>query len=131
MMNSSSPSAETEYVSYTDFSSETVPTVRYRIARMSFARRLCLVRKVRELAQRIEFLEAGSEPRDQIEASMLGAEINGMYLEWGLHSLEGLKIDGESATPDLLIAKGPEMLTSEIVGRIRAECHLSEDERKN
>jgi hypothetical protein len=40
-------------------------------------------------------------------------------------------IDGEPATPALLIGKGPERLTREIAGRIRSECHLTEDERKN
>ena len=42
-----------------------------------------------------------------------------------------MTIDGDPATPALLIEKGPELLAREIVVRVRAECHLSEDERKN
>jgi len=98
---------------------------------MSFARRLDLVQRVRQFAQRIEFLEAGGEMGDKIESSLLGAEVNRIYLEWGLQAVEGLTTDKERATPALLIEKGPEALTQEIVNRIRAECHLSEDERKN
>lgn len=128
-MNSSSPSAD--YVSYSEHDSESSPGIRYRIARMSFARRLELVRKVRDLAQKIEFLDAGTEAQDRIERSVLGAEVDRLYLEWGLQAVEGLTIDGEVATPSLLIDKGPELLAREIAGRIRAECHLSEDERKN
>ena len=119
------------YVSFTEHASDAYPGVHYKIARMSFARRLELVRKVRDFAQRIEFLEAGSEPRERFEGSLLGAEIDRLYLEWGLQAVEGLIIDGEAATPELLIDKGPESLTREIVTRIRGECHLSEDERKN
>jgi hypothetical protein len=133
MTSCSSLSAETaaNYISHSEHDSEGTPGVRYRIARMSFARRLELIRLVRDMAQKIEFLDAGTETRDRIESSVLGAEIDRMYLEWGLQSVEGLTIDGEFATPALLIAKGPESLAREIVGRIRSECHLSEDERKN
>jgi hypothetical protein len=133
MTNCLSPSAEaaTSYTSYSVHDSETTPGVRYRIARMSFARRLELVRQVRDLAQKIEFLDASSEIPDKIESSVLGAEIDRMYLDWGLQAVDGLTIDDEPATPALLITKGPESLAREIVGRIRSECHLTEDERKN
>jgi hypothetical protein len=133
-MSCSSPSVDSSnqsYVSSAEFEAACVSGVRYRVARMSFARRLDLVRRVREVAQRIEFLDAGNEARDKIESSVLGAEIDRMYLEWGLQEVVGLTIDGEAATPASLIDRGPEELAREIVGRIRAECHLSEDERKN
>jgi len=132
-MNCTSPSAEAghHYASYSEHDAECAPGVRYRIARMSFARRLELVRRVRDLAQKIEFLDAGGETRDRIESSVLGAEVDRMYLEWGLQSVEGLTIDGEPATPALMIEKGPESLANEIAGRIRSECHLTGDERKN
>jgi hypothetical protein len=42
-----------------------------------------------------------------------------------------LEIDGEMATPETLIEKGPANLAAEILGRIRGECGLSESERKN
>ena len=132
-MSCSSPSADSAggYVSFAEYESACVAGVRYQVVRMSFARRLDLMRRVREVAQRIEFLDAGNDARDKIESSVLGAEIDRMYLEWGLQSVEGLTIDGELASPSLLIERGPEALAREIVGRIRAECHLSEDERKN
>lgn len=98
---------------------------------MSFGRRLELGRRVRELSQKIEFLEAGTEFRDRVEGSILGAEVDRMYLEWGLLSVKGLRIDGEPATPQSLIERGPEPLAREIVAAIRSECHLSEEERKN
>ena len=119
------------YSSYLEFGSDAVAGVRFRIARVSFSRRLELVRRVRDFAQRIEFLEAGGDATEQFESSVLGAEIDRLYLEWGLQAVEGLVIDGEQATPASLIEKGPESLAREIVRRIRAECHLSEDERKN
>lgn len=119
------------YSSYLEFGSDAVAGVRFRIARVSFSRRLELVRRVRDFAQRIEFLEAGGDATEQFESSVLGAEIDRLYLEWGLQAVQGLVIDGEPATPASLIEKGPESLAREIVRRIRAECHLSEDERKN
>ena len=119
------------YSSYLEFGSDAVAGVRFRIARVSFSRRLELVRRVRDFAQRIEFLEAGGDATEQFESSVLGAEIDRLYLDWGLQAVEGLVIDGEPATPASLIEKGPESLAREIVRRIRAECHLSEDERKN
>jgi len=54
-----------------------------------------------------------------------------VYLEWGLEEIEGLTIDGEQATPQALIEKGPMDLAREILGRIKRECGLSEGERKN
>lgn len=129
-MSCSSHSVEA-YVSHTEHASEVVSGVSYKIVRMSFGRRLELVRRVRDFAQRIEFLDAGGETRDRFESSVLSAEIDRLYLEWGLHAVDGLTIDEVRATPALLVEKGPEALAREIVGRIRTECHLSEDERKN
>ena len=131
-MNCSSPSVEpVSYESHSRIRSCSIPGVEFEILRISFARRLELTRRVREMAQRIEFLDAGSEMKDKVESSILGCEIDRMYLEWGLVSVDGLMIDGDRATPQLLIERGPERLTREIVDRIRTECHLSEDERKN
>jgi hypothetical protein len=61
----------------------------------------------------------------------LASEIDRVYLEWGLEAVEGLTVDGETATPALLIDRGPAELAAEILARIRSECGLSEDERKN
>ena len=90
-----------------------------------------LSRRVRELSRRVEFLEAGPEMHEKIEASILAQEIDAMYLHSGLVSVEGLIIDGEPATAVRLLEKGPEGLTREVVSAIKEQCGLSEPERKN
>ena len=46
-------------------------------------------------------------PRDKLEATVLAAEIDRAYLDWGLVALEGLEIDGAAATPAALMDRGP------------------------
>ncbi len=110
---------------------ETHPRVRYRIAKMSLGRRIELARRIREAGRSIEFLEAGNDVREKLEAAVLKGEMDRVYLQWGLEAIEGLEIDGEEATPALLIEKGPANLAAEILKQIRSECGLSESERKN
>jgi hypothetical protein len=117
--------------SFAWFDAETHAGVRYRIARMSLGRRIGLARKIREAGRRLEFLEAGGDVREKLDAAVLQGEVDRAYIEWGLEAVEGLEIDGEAATPEALIEKGPANLAAEILGRIRAECGLSESERKN
>jgi hypothetical protein len=127
-----SPSdSKMRHESFAWFDAETRTGVRYRIARMSLGRRIELARKIREAGRSIEFLEAGGDVREKLEAAVLQGEIDRAYLEWGLDAIEGLEIDGEAATPELLIAKGPAELAAEILKRIRGECGLSDNERKN
>jgi hypothetical protein len=94
-------------------------------------RRIELARKIREIGRGIEFFEAGSDAREKLEAAVLSGEIERAYLEWALEAVEGLVIDGEVATPLVLIEKGPAELAAEVLGRIRSECGLDADERKN
>lgn len=110
---------------------KSTPGVRFAIHRVSFGRRMDLSRRVRELSRKAEFLEAGNELGEKIEANILAQEIDAMYLRWGLVSVEGLLLDGELATADSLIERGPEDFVREIVGAIKAQCGLTEDERKN
>jgi hypothetical protein len=117
--------------SFAWFDAATHAGVRYRIARMSLARRIGLARKIREAGRRLEFLEAGGDVKEKLDAAVLQGEVDRAYLEWGLEAIEGLEIDGEAATPESLIEKGPMRLAAEILGRIRSECGLSESERKN
>src|ERR1700689_1372978 len=119
-----------QYESVVSIESKAVLGVRFVIHRISFGRRMELSRRVRELSRRAEFLEAGPEMHEKIEASILAQEIDAMYLSWGLLSIEGLMIDGEPATAARLLEKGPENLTREIVGAIKEQCGLSEPERK-
>jgi len=101
------------------------------VARISVVRRIELARRIREIARNVEFLEAGQDPREKLEAAVLAAEIDRAYLEFGLEEVQGLAIDGEVATPAALIEKGPLDLAKEILARIKRECGLSEDQRKN
>jgi len=113
------------------FDAETCAGVRFRVARISVARRIELVRRIREIGRKVEFLEAGQDPREKLEAAVLAAEIDRVYLEWGLEEIQGLAIDGDAATPAMLIEKGPLDLAKEMLARIKRECGLSEDQRKN
>ena len=126
-----SDKVECRYESRVWLESKAFPGVRYRIARVSVARRIELARRIREIGRKIEFFEASGDAREKLEAAVLAGEIERAYLEWGLEEIEGLEIDGEAATPESLIERGPVELAAEVLGRIKAECGLSADERKN
>jgi hypothetical protein len=111
--------------------SEVMPFVEFTIVRMTFGRRLELMKLVRDLAARIEYFDAGREEKNRMEASLLSAEIDRLYIEWGLEEIRGLDLDGEPANPQSLVEKGPEDLFREILGAVKAECGLNESERKN
>ncbi len=111
--------------------SQAMPGVTFVLNRISFARRMELARQVREISRRAEFLAAGAKLEDQVEANLLAQEIEGIYLRWALVGIDGLSIDGQAATTDQLLEKGPEELTREILKTIKAMCGLGEEERKN
>ena len=117
--------------SRTTVTSAAIPGVEMVIARMTFGRRLALMRQVRDLAARIEFFEAGRDEKNRMEASLLGAEMDRLYLAWGLEEVRGLLLDGVPATPESLVERGPEALVHEALAAIKAECGLTEIERKN
>jgi hypothetical protein len=119
------------YESTTVVESQVVSGVSFTVAKMSFGRRFELMRKIRELARRMEFLEAGQNPEDKMDAALLHAEINRMYLTWGLRAVSGLRLDGAEATPESLADSGPEDLCREALAAVRAETGLNEPERKN
>jgi hypothetical protein len=119
------------YESCTKAVSTSRPGVSYTIRKMSVERRAGLTRRLRTLLQKIEFLENGNDPRESTEAALLATEVDREYLLWGLVEVTGLEVDGQTATPETLVAAGPEDLCREIVAAIRAECGLTEDERKN
>ncbi len=122
---------EVQYASTLEKRSQALPGVWFTIYRMSFSRRMELCRRIRELSPKLQYVEAGTEFLEKVEANLLGKEIEALYLRWGLHSLKGLSIDGEPANAETLIERGPEGLASEIVAAIQAECSLTEAERKN
>ena len=107
------------------------PGVAFAIAKMSFGRRFELIRRIRELALKCEFMNAGESVDEKLQGALLSAEIDRLYMSWGLLELTGLEIDGVGATPELLASAGPEDLFREALSAIKAECGLTEDERKN
>ena len=120
-----------EYQSVVRKPSAALLGVEFELARMSFGRRLELMKQVRELSQRREFHQAGETPADRMEAALLSMEIDRLYWQWGLRAVHGLQLDGVPATVEGLWATGPEALSREILEAIRAEAGLTETERKN
>ena len=127
----SNASLNTSWNSRKVVASEERPGVEFVIARMTFGRRIELMREVRNLAARLEYFEAGQDARNGMEASLLGAEIDRLYIRWGLEEVRGLELDGVPATAESLIGNGPEELFLEALTAVRAECGLLENERKN
>jgi len=119
------------YESVIRLESQSIPNVKFDINRVSFGRRTELAKRVRAMSQRAQFLEAGEGLQEKLEANILAREIESTYLRWGLVRIDGLLIDGQPATTELLIDKGPEELAKEIVKAIKSECGLSAAERKN
>lgn len=128
-----SPSGKNDhqYESVSWHDAESAEGVRYGIARISFGRRMELARRMREIGRKVEFLSAGDDAREKLEAAVVSAEIDRAYLEWGLVAVAGLTIDGEAATTLNVIEKGPMELAAEILARVKSEWSLGGDERKN
>jgi hypothetical protein len=120
-----------KYRSAVDCESSAVPGVAFQMRRMSLGRRIELAEAIRDLAQELEFHQAGESPKEQVEAAVMSARIDRVYLRWGLLKISGLSIDGRPATAEALFADGPEGLLREIVDRIKSECGLTDDHRKN
>ena len=110
--------------------SQTHTGVRFAIRRVSLAQRLELTRQVRELTLRYEFLKAG-DAVDQLDAALADLLVKKLYLEWGVVALQGLLIDGEMATVQTLVEKGPEDLVDEAIAALQTAIGLTDEERKN
>lgn len=110
--------------------SKEFPGVRCSIREPSLGNRIALTQKLHDLTARNEFLAGGRELQ-QLELVLAELLVQKALIEWGLAAVEGLKIDGENPTTDLLIESGPEKLVAEIAQAIRARCGLTEEERKN
>jgi len=90
-----------------------------------------LLGRVRELSRRVEFLAAGTSAPERMDAALARAEIDRLYVCWGLSAVSGLVLDGVEATPELLVSAGPEELFREALELVRRETGLDEAERKN
>jgi len=119
------------YESTFPVASTTHAGVTLTVRRVSVARRLELLKKVRELAARMEFYKAGPQLDDKLEASIASAEVESIYVVWGISKVDGLSIDGVDATPESLVLHGPEDLVREAATLVRSQLGLTEDERKN
>jgi len=119
------------YESMAVVESQCAPGVSFTVAKMSYGRRVDLMRRIRELARHKEFLEASGNASEKMEAALLNAEISRLYLSWGLRAVNGLMLDGAQATPETLIESGPEELCREALLAVKQQAGLSEAERKN
>ena len=108
-----------------------VPGVHYKVARVSLARRAEITRRVRCLLSKLEYQQAGAALEDRLAAAEVACQVDRIYVEWGLLEVEGLQIDGRACNVELLVEAGPEPLCREIARRIRQECSLNAEERKN
>src|ERR1700744_6174230 len=69
-----------QYARLFSIESKTLRGVRFAIHRISFGRRMELSRRVRELSRKADYLEAGTDIHEKIEAGILAQEIDAMYL---------------------------------------------------
>ncbi|MBI4893437.1 MAG: hypothetical protein HY821_22640 [Acidobacteria bacterium] len=122
---------EVEYASAEWHESESMKGVRYKLARISLARRVEITSRVRALVAEAEYHMSGGGMLDTIAAAEVEARVNQAYLQCGLLEVRGLRVDGATCSVAELIERGPEGLCREIAARIRTLCVVSADERKN
>ena len=120
-----------EYTSVKTIESRNREGVTFVIRRISLQRRADLACELMAVAPQLEFAAAGTSASDQLKATQLVATVCAIYLRWGLVEVRGLTIDGEAASAELLLERGPEDLAEEITSAIRQECGLTGEERKN
>jgi len=89
------------------------------------------MRHLRELSARLELERAENSEPAQLSAAITEAEMRRMYIEWGLKQVENLSVDGVPVSVDTLLSAGPEALCAEVADRVRDQCFLSEQQRKN
>ncbi|BDC52081.1 hypothetical protein F183_A43960 [Bryobacterales bacterium F-183] len=114
-----------------EYRSTAYPTVKYRISKMSMGRRLELTRRLRDLMKRLEFANAGTSNEDKMDAAILAGEIDRLYWEFAVESIEGIQMNGDEIGPTTQFELGPEDLSREILMRIKQQTQLTETERKN
>lgn len=120
-----------QYESHITIESQVCAGVRFRVRRLSLARRMELIRSIRETGEKLAFHLAGNQLADATEAAEIQARMDILYLRWGLAEVSGLTIDGQEVTVENFVDCGPDPLAREVVAAIKSELFLSEDERKN
>ena len=106
------------------------PGVEYVVLRMTFGRRIELMRRVRDLAARLEYFEAGRDAKNGMEASLLGAEIDRLYIRWGVRRDSRARSRRSAGDVEALIESGPEDLFFEALTAVKAECGLDGERKK-
>ncbi|HWB95680.1 MAG TPA: hypothetical protein VG672_03235 [Bryobacteraceae bacterium] len=113
------------YESTVTVQAKSAPGVTLRIRRMSFGRRLELMRRIRELTRRAAALEeTADEAEEKMEAALLAFEMDRIYLTWGVEEIRGLEVDGMAATAESLAEAGPEPLFREALALVKGACGL-------
>src|SRR2546425_2110033 len=105
--------------------------VHVRLRKTTFGRRLELLRKVGDLYKRAAAQQAGTSEAEQLSAEYDKFSADRILLEWAIQSVSGLRIDGQTATPELLIDSGPEELVEELLGIVQKQLGLTDAEIKN
>ncbi len=121
---------ETSFESTTRVESKTQLGAVFWIRRVSLAQRIALLEEIGRLGHKNEFLQAGSA-EEQLMAALNSIRAARLLIHWGVDRIEGLTIDGQPATPDLLVERGPEELCGEIAEALQSSLGLNEEERKN
>ena len=116
---------ETDYASVVWRKSSAAPGASFAVRKPSLAQRIELAGRARELALKHEFLQAGGQT-EQIEATLSELLVKKLYLEWGFAGMKGFRIDGKDVTAEMLIERGPEALSEEIVSAVLAESAPSD-----
>lgn len=120
----------TQFESATRFESETQRGTVFWIRKVSLAQRIELLDRIGKVVRENEYLNAGSAD-DQLMAALNSVKAARVLILWGLERIEGLAIDGQPATPELLVERGPEELCGEIAQALQHQLGLTEEERKN
>ncbi len=98
-MKSSLPSHNPiQHESHRTIASKKFAGVNFTIRRITFGRRLELAQRIRELDRKLEFLNAGDDTVSKVDAAIFAREIDKIYLAWGFAGLDGIEIDGETAS---------------------------------
>jgi hypothetical protein len=114
-----------KYESTITVPAKSAPGVTLRLNRMSFARRMELMERIRDLGARAESLGATDEVLQNMDATLLALEVDRAYVLWGVREIMGLEVDGVPATPQSLAEAGPEALFREALTAVRGICGLA------
>lgn len=120
-----------EHSTYFDYASVNCPGVSCRIRKITFQRRLMLLREIRELARQYEFTAAGETVQQKYESAVIQQEINKHYWQNFVIAVDGLTIDGAPATTESVWSDGPDGLVQEVLQVVTSHVFLSADEAKN